>query len=519
MKDLSKYYPFRLTDEQNRLINELLDFFESDDEVFILKGFAGTGKTSLMLGLVKYLGENHKPFMLMASTGRAAKVLSEKAGYPASTIHSSIYVLQIVETGRKGSGDDEISYRVTFKQKQPNPIRSTIYFVDESSMLSNRLQQSGNFTFGSGYLLNDFFSYKGPGKVVFIGDPAQLPPVNAKFSAALSKNYFANNFDIGIREFSLKQVMRYHNNSGMYYNTNNLRAIIQTKRFPPLSIKASGFDDMEVYYHENDLVKSYYHTIQKTGIDSTIYITFTNKAAASVNRKVRVHLWGQNKVSQLQVNESLMVARNNYMYGLNNGDLVTVDSIDDHKERKAGLVFKKITVRYFDPQQGSVLKNVMIISDLLDIPGRDLSLEQDMELLRNYFGRMHKAAGEIYALYLSVQNGDETEGKIKIDKWAHKNNIKVNTDLIFEKQLSKKKLAKMIAYDNMQTDPYLNALRVKYGYAITCHKAQGSEWQQVFIHFERSLSYLDREALYRWAYTAISRAEKKLHLLNSHYLY
>lgn len=520
MKNLNKYYPFKLTEEQEQLTEALIDFIESDDEVFILKGYAGTGKTSIMLGLVKYLGEQKMPFMLMASTGRASKVLSEKAHYPASTVHSAIYVLQIIESKKNKKDDDEPSYRVAFRQKRPNPIHNTIYFVDESSMLANTLQKGGNFMFGSGYLLNDLFTYKGPGKIVFIGDPAQLPPVNVKFSAALSKNFFANNFDVGIREFSLEQVMRYKKHSGMYFNTTHLRNVIISKRFPPLSIKTSEFDDMEVYYHENDLVKSYYQTIKRIGVDNTIYITFTNKTAAEVNHKVRVHLWGVNKVAQLQINESLMVARNNYLYGLNNGDLITVDAIDAKTEKKAGLTFKKITIRIHDPQQGGlVLKEVMIINDLLHIPSRDLNLEQDMDLLKNYFGRMRYAAEEIYEAWLSVQNLNKEEAMIRLDRLAAEKKIQINAETLVEKNTSKNRFIKQVAFHNMQTDPYLNALRVKYGYAITCHKAQGSEWPHVFIHFEKSLSYLDKENLYRWTYTAISRAENKLHLLNSYYLY
>ena len=520
--DYKKYYPFELTEEQKELVDELLDFFESEeDNIFILKGYAGTGKTSIMLGLVKYLSEMKRPFYLMASTGRASKVLAEKALYPASTLHSSIYIMQIVEIPPHQRKNDDMMYRVGFKLKNSNHSSDTIFFVDESSMLSNAYQRGGNFVFGSGYLLDDFFRFKGPAKVVFIGDPAQLPPVNVKFSAALNKKFLESNFEPGVREFTLKKVMRYSPDSGMNYNTNHLREVITSKNFPPLSIKASGFDDMEVFNHENDLIKKYYETIKQSGVDNAIYITFTNKTTSFVNRKVRVHLWGPSKVNQLQINESLMVARNNYLYGLNNGDLITVDSIDSKVIKKAGLSFRKITIRVSDPDpaKGVIVKEVMIIDDLLYSDGRDLSMEQDMDILKNYFGRMSHLAKEIYETLVAIQHLEAEEQVEKINLLAHEKKVKLDAYSLSQKLPSKNKFIKKMAYDNMQTDPFLNALRVKFGYAITCHKAQGSEWENVFIHFEKSLSYLDRENLYRWTYTAISRAEKKLHLLNSSFIY
>jgi superfamily I DNA/RNA helicase len=161
----------------------------------------------------------------------------------------------------------------------------------------------------------------------------------------------------------------------------------------------------------------------------------------------------------------------------------------------------------------------MIINDLLHFTGRDLSLEQDMEILKNFFGRMNHIAKDMYEIFIQIQDLDEEEKIKQIEKTANKKEVKVDAVSIAKKLPSKKKFIKKLAFDNMQTDPYLNALRVKFGYAITCHKAQGSEWQSVFIHFEKSLSYLDKENLYRWTYTAISRAEKKLHLLNNQYIY
>jgi len=279
METLGKYFKITLTDEQEQLLNRILAFINSDKKVFILKGYAGTGKTTIMHGLVKYFGENKIPFTLMASTGRAAKVMAEKARFPAATVHGTIYVLHIVEMPRQGEKSDDANFRISFKMKMPNMNKKRVFFIDESSMLSNHLQKGENIASGSGRLLDDLFSHTGKGKVVFIGDQEQL------------------------------------------------------------------------------------------GV----------------------------------------------------------------KIKKAGILF-----------------------DIVDV---------------------------------------------------------------FEQAPSKKALIKSIAYNNMQTDPYLNALRVKYGYANTCHKAQGSEWPQVYSHLEKSMFYLDKENQHHWAYTALSRAEEKIHILNNICLY
>jgi len=519
MKNTENYYPFKLTKEQDELVKRLLAFIKSEENVFILKGYAGTGKTTIMQGLVKYFGEQKTPFTLMASTGRAAKVMSQKARFPAATVHGSIYALQIVELPKNDENAEEANYRLTFRLKMPNFNEKVVYFVDESSMLTNSLQSGGSIAFGSGRLLDDLFKFAGKGKVVFIGDPAQLPPVNSKFSAALSREFLKTTFDLKVDGFELKQVMRYRRDSGMYYNTNLLREVIQSNRFPPLAIKAHGFDDIQVYSHDNELVSKYYEIIKTIGVDSAIYITLSNKQAALVNNKIRAHLWGYKNTSFLKTGESLMVARNNYLYGLNNGDLCVVESIENEVIKKAGLEFRFITIRVSDPdpEKGQILKRVLINVDLLSSDNRDLSASQDMELLQNYFGRMRKIAIEIWELLNQVT--DVEKRRAILDEKIKSFDINLDVDSVIEKAPSKKSLIKSIAYENMQSDPYLNALRVKYGYAITCHKAQGSEWPEVFIHMEKSMFYFDKENQYRWAYTALSRAEKKIHLLNNQCLY
>jgi len=516
MDNLTKYFSFKITTDQETLLKELLGFIDSKKQIFVLKGYAGTGKTSIMYGLVKHLGEIKRPFALLASTGRAAKVLSQKANFPASTLHSQIYALQVRE---KKNSTNDIKYSLSFSLKMPNVNPKMVYFVDESSMLSNKQQMGGQIAFGSGRLLEDFFTYVGPGKVVFIGDSAQLPPVNSKFSAALNITYLQDTINRDCQGYELSKVMRYKEDSGIFYNTTYFRKIITSGYYPPLAINAHRFDDLQIYFQDNELIKSYYKCIIEKGVDSCVYITLSNKQACFVNTKIRFHLWGAKNQNKLQIDESLMVARNNYLYGLSNGDLVIVDRVENETIKKAELLFRHIHIRVMDPDptKGFIIKRVLMIDDLLDTVNRDLSLEQDQLLLGDYFRRMREYASEIYDNLLNGRISKSITGYI--DSFAREKQIEINISFNDNELPSKRSIIKKITYDNMQSDPFLNALRLKYGYAITCHKAQGSEWSEVFVHIEKSMFYQDKENQYRWMYTALSRAENKIHLLNNRCIY
>jgi hypothetical protein len=517
--DPNSYYSFKLSDEQRIVHERLIEFFNSEKQVFVLKGYAGTGKTTIVHGMVRYLAKQRRPFLLMASTGRAAKVLGEKSRFPAATVHGSIYALQIIEGTKKEGEDEGQNYRIVFRMKMPNISNRAVFFVDESSMISNILHSGSTIAFGSGRLMDDLFSFVGPGKVVFIGDSAQLPPVNSKFSAALDPEYIQSVFGKQTDVFELKQVMRYKTNSGMYFNTKWLREQILKRSFPPLSIKALGYSDMIVYKHENELINKYYETIRGQGIDSAIYITLSNNQATEVNHRIRALLWGYKNTVPIKSGESLMVARNNYLYNLSNGDLITIDSIENEEIRMANLVFRYVHIMVTDPDpaRGKVMKRVLLNMDLLSSAGRDLSAEQDMELLRNYFGRMHAIGAELYELMNRTHNLEERRNALAARLMHFK--LQLELDQIIEKPPTRKALTKQLSFENMNIDPFLNALRAKYGYAITCHKAQGSEWPQVFLHLERALFVIDKENQFRWVYTALSRAEKNVHLLNNMCIY
>ena len=508
-KQTEKYFDFKLTASQQKAVDEMLDFFGSGDDVFILKGYAGTGKTSLIKGIIKYLAAGKKPYSLMASTGRAAKILSEKTGIPAGTVHSRIYRPKVIETG-KGTG-----MRIEFDLTENFDMPGTIYFVDESSMISNhapsRLRQA--LTFGTGRLLSDLFVFAGKRKIVFIGDTIQLPPVNTHFSAALNKEYLEKETRKKVRETELTEIMRYDSGSGIGWNTANIRRTVLSGRYPYLSIRVSGLNDSFVYSNLDEMVRKYVETILRSGVNNTMFVALSNYKVNEVNYKVRNLLFKKRRTNILNPNESLIVIKNNYMHKLLNGDHIFYFE-GSKTVQKAGLEFIKVQVRADEAEAGARLIDAYIIKDLLLSKERDLSFEQEEALMTNFYSRMTKIAGHAYEIISGFSDKAMAVKEIKKMLLEKSYPVKIPEDLFIGKP-GKTGIKESFVMANIQTDPFLNALRVKYGYAVTCHKAQGGEWQDVFIILEPSLFRNDKETQYRWAYTAISRAEKRVHYLNN----
>ncbi len=467
--DTSKYFDINLNGEQQKAVEKLMQFFEQPGKrLFILKGHAGTGKTTLVKGLINYLKKQEVKSVLLASTGRAAKILSEKASVPASTVHKHIYDFASDQL------DDKIKIRkLTFKLIKNLAKENTVYFVDESSIISDHKVKATFLNFGTGMLLTDLLYYCGNRKIVFVGDPAQLPPVNCKFSAALSESYFNQQFSINPQTSNLTQIVRFNKSSGIYHNTDHFRQAIQKGSFPMLSIKAKGYADIILHHNLQDMVRHYVERIRTIGVENCIFINLSNKQNNYVNNLTRSYLYSQKKAIQFNKNESLMVVRNNYLHNLLNGDQILVKSVSPKVEYKAGLGFRNAELMHINEAGGQVIQ-AKVIENLLGMNTPDLSQEQEYKLFVDFVIRMRN---------LGLRASDQ---KFK---------------------------------EMMMEDPYLNALRVKYGYAITCHKAQGGEWQEVFIQFEKSMFYFQKADLYRWAYTAISRSMKKLHLLDNRCIY
>lgn len=465
MSKIEKYLSFKPTDEQQELVGAFLDFLDSDDQVFVLSGYAGTGKTCMVLGFVRMLDEIETPSVLLASTGRASKVLQDKALRSCTTIHRKIYSLVTKIDDRTKNNND---YKLKFRLTENNADSETIYFVDESSMIADSNSLNMNLEFGTGRLLSDFFTYLNGRKVVFIGDPAQLPPINYILSPALNTSYIETHYFTGVRLFELKQVMRFGENTAIARNTSKLRTNIIENRFPLLKIKVSGFQDISVVESYDGMAARLYSLIRAEGIYSSIGVAYSNKVVSIINESVR-NLLFPGKKAEINVGELLIVMQNNYKFGISNGEHIEVVSFTGRRTERAGVKFSELELRGHDVKGSYIIKS-WILDEFLFNDKASIDFEVEKCLLRDFIIRMS---------VLNIKPGSAE------------------------------------FYDGLLKDEYLNALKVKFGYCITCHKAQGGEWKNVVLALEPVLFMQAPEVIYRWAYTAISRAKQKLFVVNN----
>ncbi len=460
-------FDFELTPEQRAAVRNILDFINTpDQQIFILSGYAGTGKTSLLKGINK-LVEKELQLHFWATTGRAAKVIGGKTGLQADTIHRSIYRLMLSEEDKK-QRLIKLYYELTINDSNEN----SVYAVDESSQLSDRKSLQVRLNFGTGRLLADTLEFIDGRKIIFIGDNAQLPPVNYKHSPALNPEYFEKHFHTSARHYELTEIKRFNKHSGIYKNTRQLRNHIADKSYPRLSIRASGMDDIQIYNNESQMVKTFVKLAHKYGIDNVKFITLSNKKANWLNLQIRQQLFMGKKQKPIRENDVLMVNQNNYLYDLMNGDTAQVTWVNPKRIYNAGFKFCEAEVKFYDPKAGAErTRKVILFEELLQRDKNNLTDEEEYKLRRYIFGRAKE---------------------LGVDKKSSEFN------------------------DFVRNEPYANALRVGYGYAGTCHKAQGGEWDHVFIALERSMFYFPLENQYRWIYTALTRARKKIHILDNY---
>lgn len=452
----------KLNDDQSIAFLKIKSFLNTDDQVFILKGHAGTGKTTLVKEVIYYLKSIKRQPILMASTGRAARILFEKTDFPAETAHRTIY--HLYETGL--SEDDSFRFsRFELHLSEADP--DAVFLCDESSMISNRQIEKKELSFGTGKLLTDLMTHIGKRKIIFIGDPAQLPPVNASFSPALSEKYFLDEFGLKAHTAKLQLVMRYKSGTGKYENTVALREIVERGNIiiNPI-ITARRFNDYHVYNDENQLVSSYSALISQFGIDQMCFIANSNSKVHELNEKIRKIIF-KGKILSIRIGEPLLVMQNNYLYNFYNGDSIEVVNVLNDVETRGGVSFRQIDVQTFD-KEGMIRKRCLIVDNLLYTNIVNLDVEQETNLYRDFVIRMKNR------------------------------NILEKTPEFREA---------------LKSDLYLNALRVKFGYAMTCHKAQGGEWPHVFLVLERHIfTAIPKDQLFRWLYTALSRASSNVHL-------
>jgi len=460
--------------EQQQALNDIKSFLESDDQVFILTGSAGTGKTTLIRKIVEHINELRKPFSLMAPTGRAANVLKTKVGVPATTIHRGIYdfgnLQAIVD-------DDDIA-KSTLSLYCPIIENSDrwITIVDESSMISNVESFSEMWRFGTDHLLDDLLTFafhvKGS-KLILVGDSCQLPPVNERLSSALNVEFYRQK-GMQVRQFELLKVMRQDADSPILKSAIEIRDSINSGKFNSLKL-ASGSQTTETSPSE---VANLFNPSEDMAI-----ITYSNSKASDYNKLIRKRLYGSPD-SPVVNGERLMVTHNHYdkcttsePLDIMNGEFLTVVSINSEVESHTAPVYvieagtrvrRNITISFLDATvstpSGRTWTGKIIVEPLLYGDSSDLTLS------------------ETKALY--------------IDFCMNHRHIKADSPDF---------------RDELLADPYFNALHVKFGYAITCHKSQGGEWGKVVVDFE-GIRFNAFGA--RWIYTALTRARNQLVCVN-----
>ena len=458
-RQIKENFPYQPTPEQEIAVKYLSEFLLSSRNkvVFMLRGYAGTGKTSLVGALVRTLDKLKQKSVLLAPTGRAAKVFSAYAGHPAFTIHKKIY--------RQQSFSNELS---NFSVND-NLTTHTLYIVDEASMISNE-GLSGSL-FGTGWLLDDLvkFVYSGQGcRLLLMGDTALLPPVGEEQSPALFADALKG-YGLEVLEVDLTQVVRQEQQSGILWNATLLRRLIAEDDCYSLpKIKVSGFADIKVL-PGNELIETLSSCYDHDGLDETIVVCRSNKRANIYNKGIRAQiLWRED---ELNTGDLLMVAKNNYFWTekekemdfIANGEIAVVRRVR-HTRELYGFRFADVTLSFPDYDDFELEVNMLLDTLHTDSPA----------LPKAEHDRLFYSVLEDYA------------------------------DITVKRERMKK----------MKADPYYNALQVKYAYAVTCHKAQGGQWKNVFL----DQGYMTDEYLtpdyFRWLYTAFTRATGTLYLVN-----
>ena len=456
---LQKNLSFTPTDCQSALIEGLSGFISSEeqDEIMLIKGYAGTGKTTMINALTQTLQSLKIRVILMAPTGRAAKVMAGYTSMPAFTIHKRIY--------RQQSSTDGMGKFALDK----NLFKNTYFIVDEASMISN--ENTNRSVFGSGRLLDDLleFVYSGENcRLVLVGDTAQLPPVGLAISPALEAETLKY-YGFGVKEYELKEVVRQAADSGILSCATQIRENIDAgKSSGFMKFDIDAFSDVERISGE-DLIESIASAYEKKGIFETTVVTRSNKRANLFNKGIRGSILY--KENEIEKGDLLMVVKNNYYWldedaeldFIANGDIAEILTIYGYEELY-GFRFADVSLRFIDYE--NVELDCKIFLDTLSIESASFPYEQNRKLFET-----------VSEDYLDIKN--------KRNRWK-----------------------------KIRDNPYFNALQVKYSYALTCHKAQGGQWNTVFVDHGYLVEDMLDHDYYRWLYTAFTRPVEKLCLVN-----
>lgn len=468
-QEIEGNFPFQPTHEQAVAINRLANFVESEKprQVFLLKGYAGTGKTTVVSALVRTLMKHRGHVVLMAPTGRAAKVFSNTSGFQACTIHKKIY--------RQKSILDDRSF-----QLDRNMAENTLFMVDEASMISN--DGVAGTMFGTGRLLDDLVRYVFSGKnckLLMLGDQAQLPPVGEHESPGLSAPMLRS-YGLEVQEFCLEKVMRQMQESGILHNATALRDYMAGGVTPqnPFRFRTEGFADV-IKISGNQLIETLSTCYSRDGIDQTMVLCRSNKRANIYNNGIRNSIL--DREDELNRGDSIMIVKNNYYWTetlaasadadsyqrlpsfIANGDIAVVRRVRRQRELY-GFRFEDAVLSF--PDYDDLEMDVTLMLDTLHSESPSLTREESDRLFT-----------------MAMEDYESIPSK-------------------------KEKIRKL------RENPHFNALQIKYAYAVTCHKAQGGQWKNIFIDQGYVPEDGRNEDYYRWLYTALTRATGTVYLVN-----
>ena len=456
---IKQQFPFEPTLKQNIVLNQLSEFIfdKQPNALYLLKGYAGTGKTTIVGTIVTNLWKAKKSAVLMAPTGRAAKVISNYSGKEAFTIHKKIYFPKKEKNGG-----------VKFVL-QPNKHKNTLFIVDEASMIPDTPGESKLFENGS--LLDDLMQYVYSGhqcKLLLIGDTAQLPPVKLDLSPALNENTLSLNYNKQVTKMELDEVVRQELDSGILANATVLREALLNTFHDSFKFDLSDFKDIVRLIDGQEVMDAINDAYSALGNEETTIIVRSNKRANLYNKNIRDRiLFNEN---ELTAGDYIMVVKNNYFWikptteagFIANGDIIEVLEIFNIIDLY-GFRFAEVKVRMVDYPKMKPFETVLLL-DTIESESPSLSYEDSNRLYQEVM-KDYESESSNYRKFLKIK-----------------------------------------------TNKYFNALQVKFSYAITCHKSQGGQWHTVFVEQPYLPNGIDKEYL-RWLYTAITRAKEKLYLI------
>src|SRR5690554_2866776 len=456
---LKNTFPFDLTLKQDAFLRKIAQFVlsEHQDEIFVLKGYAGTGKTTLLSNLVNQLSLVRKKYVMLAPTGRAAKVISNYAKQPAYTIHKKIYYPK---------KDQQSGVAFTM---QANKHKNTVFIVDESSMISDNVTDATMYTHGS--LLDDlmYYVYSGENcKLIIVGDTAQLPPVGMDESPALNEDRLALQYDMKVDFIELTEVMRQEEDSGILYNATELREQLQQEFYDFFEFDVKPFKDIVRLQDGYETLDAIHDAYSHKGNEETIFIVRSNKRANQYNQQIRTRILDND--SEISAGDYIMVVKNNYFWlkdskvtdFIANGDILEIMQIYRYYELY-GFRFASVKVRMIDYPDMAPFDTIVLL-DTLHSESASMTYEESNRLYQE--------------VLLDYQ--DETTAYRRMQK--------------------------------VKNNEYFNALQIKFAYAVTCHKSQGGQWDPVFIEQPYLPDGISKDYM-RWLYTALTRAKEKVYLI------